>query len=159
MDFAVLDYVRIGEEGEPSLAAYPVGANLADKAVLVGHEGIPDTVQAGQAVHLTLYWEALSRMDEDYTVFVHLVDSEGSPIAQSDSQPLSGFYPTSFWEVGELVRDEHDVHVDASTPAAEYELVVGMYLLSTRERLPVLGEPGQVTRDIVSLGEVVVVNR
>lgn len=159
MDFAVLDYVRIGEEGELASAAYPVGANLGDQVVLVGHEGIPDAVQAGQVIHLTLYWEALSQMDEDYTVFVHLVDGEGSPIAQSDSQPLSGFYPTSFWEVGELVGDEHHLRVDTATPVGEYELVAGMYLLGTGERLSVLNEDHQAVADFVSLGAAVVKKR
>jgi len=36
---------------------------------------------------------AVSVLDQDYTVFVHLLDSSGKLIAQADSQPRSGTYP------------------------------------------------------------------
>lgn len=121
----------------------------------MGHDGVPDVVEAGQDIYLTLYWQALTRMEEDYTVFIHLLDEEGQIIAQRDSQPLFGFYPTSFWEKDEVVRDEYDIHVDSSTPSGGYELVVGMYLLGTGDRLPILDEEGQMMGDLIPLGRVV----
>jgi hypothetical protein len=72
---------------------------------------------------------------------------------------LLGFYPTSFWDTGEIVPDEVDVAVGTSVPAGEYELVAGVYLLGTGERLPVLDDNGQTVGDTVSLGEVTVAER
>jgi len=154
-DAAILDYVRIGEGLEGLVPRYTVGANLGEEIALVGHDGVPDVVEPGQDIYLTLYWQTLTRMEEDYTVFIHLLDEEGQIIAQHDSQPLFGFYPTSFWEKDEVVRDEYDIHVDSSTPSGGYELVVGIYLLSTGDRLPILDEGGQIMGDLIPLGRVV----
>lgn len=158
-DIAILDYVQIGEALEESEPSQQVGANLGDKVLLIGHEGVPALLEPGQDLHLTVYWEALSRMQKDYTVFIHVVDTEGRPVAQHDGQPLKGFYPTSFWKQGEVVRDEYAVRVDSAVPGGEYELVAGMYLLSTGDRLSVLDADGQPIGDHVSLARVVLVER
>jgi len=158
-DSAILDYVWIGERPEGSAPRYAVGANLDDKVLLVGHDGVPDSIEAGQDVRLALCWQALARMDEDYTVFIHMLDEEGRIVAQHDSQPVLGFFPTSFWKEGEVVGDEYDIHVDSSTPSGEYELVVGMYLLATGDRLPVLDEQRRAIGDTVLLDVIRVVER
>jgi hypothetical protein len=80
-------------------------------------------------------------------------------VAQYDGQPSGGFYPTSSWDTGEIVREEIDVVVGTSIPAGEYELVAGMYLLGTGERLAVLDDNGQILGDTVSLGQVRVEER
>ncbi len=153
-DSAILDYVWIGERPERSAPRYAMGANLDDKVLLVGHDGVPDSIEAGQEVRVTFHWEGLAQMDEDYTIFIHLIDDQGQVVAQHDGQPTAGFYPTSFWDEGEVIRDEYSVSVDSSIPRGEYELVTGMYLLATGDRLPVLDEQGRVTGDAVSLGTI-----
>jgi 4-amino-4-deoxy-L-arabinose transferase-like glycosyltransferase len=157
-DSVIADYVWIGEPTalQPS---HEVGANLGNQVRLLGYDGLPPATEAGQTVSLSLYWEGLTKMTEDYTVFVHLVDSEGKTAAQHDAEPLQGFYPTSFWDAGEIVRDDVGVLVESSVPAGQYEVVVGLYLLSTGERLPVLDEDGEVVGDTVSLGVITVAER
>jgi hypothetical protein len=59
------------------------------------------------SLSLVLYWRCLERVESDYTVFVHLLDAEGNIVAQGDSPPVQGHYPTTIWAVGEIVRDEH----------------------------------------------------
>jgi 4-amino-4-deoxy-L-arabinose transferase-like glycosyltransferase len=158
-DTAIVDYVQVGENAEGLMPQYAVEANLDDKIVLMGHEGISHSIEAGQDIHLTLYWQALARMEEDYTVFIHLLDEEGRILAQHDDQPLLGFYPTSFWDEGDIVRDEYDIHVESSTLPGEYELAVGMYLLRTGDRLPVLDNESQIAGDLISLGRIVLTER
>jgi hypothetical protein len=154
-DFFVLDYVSVGE-GMAFAPSHRTDGNLGNQVQLLGHDGVPRSTKAGQSIRLTLYWQALTEMADDYSVFVHLVDSGSGVVAQHDGQPLLGFYPTSFWDTGGIVRDEVDVAVGTSVPAGKYELVAGMYLLGTGERLPVLDENGQTVGDTVSLGEVTV---
>jgi hypothetical protein len=98
----------------------------------------------------------MGTFEADYTVFVHLVGAHGQPLAQVDSQPLAGIYPTSFWSVGERLTDPYLLYIPPDLPPGEYELLVGMYLLSTGARLPVLGVDGQVLGDSISLGPVTV---
>jgi hypothetical protein len=135
----------------PPSPQYDVEANLGDRVRLLGYalEGQPEP---GQTLHLTLFWEALSPMTEDYTVFVHLLGQDGVLWGQRDSQPVTGFYPTSLWTEGEFVRDQYDLAVSEEAPPGAYTLKVGMYAPGTGERLPVLGSDGQVLGDSVTLG-------
>jgi hypothetical protein len=135
--------------------AEPVRFILGAQAALVGVDA--RQTQGRGALSLTLLWQARARMDRDYTVFVHLVDREGRILAQWDAQPRGGTYPTSLWENGEIVKDEHELMLPAHLPAGEYQLTVGMYLLETMQRLPTFDAQGrrlpqdQITR-VVRLG-------
>jgi hypothetical protein len=66
---------------------------------------------------LTLYWQADQPLDTNYSVFVHLTrsDAPAGPddiLAQADSYaPVSGWYPVTLWQPGEVVRDDYVVVV------------------------------------------------
>ena len=96
-------------------------------------------------------------MDQDYTVFAHLIDGENRVWAQRDNQPLGGDYPTSFWDRGEVVRDHYEITLSPDTAAGEYRIEVGLYLASTGERLSVLDDTGQLQDNRVLLGTIGVV--
>ncbi|MCJ7667563.1 MAG: phospholipid carrier-dependent glycosyltransferase, partial [Anaerolineae bacterium] len=84
---------------------------------------------------IALYWQALRKIEVDYTVFVHLLDSTGRVLSQRDSQPQNGFRPTSTWTAGEEVADYHGLPLPADIPAGEYWLEVGLYEAATGKRL------------------------
>ena len=89
---------------------------------------------------LSLYWQAERKVSRDFQVFVHLVDSHGNIIAQADSPPLGGLYPTSKWLPKQIIQDVHLVPIPpGSSPKA---ILVGLYDLVTLERLPVFREDG-----------------
>ena len=52
----------------------------------------------GDALLVTLYWQALRSPSADYQVFLHLVDGAGQRVGQADGPPLMGLYPTSRWQ-------------------------------------------------------------
>ena len=66
---------------------------------------------------VTVYWEALRPIEENYSVAVHLVahdpPRDGSDVLrQADSlHPIAGWYPTSRWQMGEIVRDCYAIDV------------------------------------------------
>jgi hypothetical protein len=66
-------------------------------------------------------------------VFVHLLDQDGSLIAQLDRQPEG--YPTSDWQPGERVMDSYLVKLPAGLDEGEYLLQTGFYYLPADERL------------------------
>src|SRR5205814_347473 len=78
-----------------------------------------------------LTWRAEARPSRDYTVFVHLLDGGGRLVAQDDRPPVDGSYPTSIWENGERILDQHPVR----PPPGRYRVVVGMYDPASRQRL------------------------
>jgi hypothetical protein len=74
---------------------------------------------------LTIHWEAAREVAVDHSVAVHLVSHEpprsGDDIlAQADkTHPVDGWYPTSRWSQGEIVRDRHSIEVpEGSAPIA-----------------------------------------
>jgi hypothetical protein len=79
------------------------------------------------SLSLVLYWRCLERVEKDYTVFVHLLDAEGNIVAQGDSPPVEGHYPTTMWTVGEIVRDEHPLVGPSEAMARGVRFAVGWY--------------------------------
>jgi hypothetical protein len=76
------------------------------------------------AIQLTLIWRALKTIDEDYTVFTHVLDRLGQPLAGKDNQPVNGTYPTSHWMPGEYVMDEYVIPV---RPPDDFAIEAGLY--------------------------------
>jgi hypothetical protein len=139
--------------GDESEVWYNLGQNIR----LIGHK-VNSTVEAGETLRPRLYWQAQAPMDQDYIVFVHLLDEGGNLRAQQDCQPQRGDYPTSLWRLGEVIWDGHEIPLPADLPAGTYRLVAGMYLLESMERLPVLDETGRrLPDDVIPLGEIQVV--
>ncbi len=128
-----------------------VNFNLGDQIDLIGYDLDKLQAQPEDTISLTLYWQARQEMDQDYTVFTHLIDGENRTWAQKDSQPLNGDYPTSVWDEGEMVKDQYEMTLPADIPAGEYSIEVGFYLARTGERLPVLDDSGQMQDNRVLL--------
>jgi len=99
----------------------------------------PATLQPGGSLEATLLWEAVGPLSRDLTVFVHLLDAQGQRVAQSDSYPMGGMYPTSRWQTGEVVQDRHTLYLSGDASPGRCRLIVGFYDLRTGERLPVAG--------------------
>ena len=136
------------------LSQYAVDFELDGQAALRGYDLSAHSVGAGQPISVTLYWQGLAMMEEDFTAFVHVVDAEQRIVAQHDKQPLDGDWPTSAWQPGETVPDVYTLVIPAKTAAGTYQLRAGLYLLRERRRLPVTGEPGRIVSDSIILDEV-----
>lgn len=117
--------------------AHPVQAVLGDMVQLTGYTVEPEQVGPGQVLRLTLYWQALTPIPDDYTVFIHLRQPDGGNVAQADHRPLGSLYPTSLWPTGETIRESSDLFLPSDLPPGDYDLWAGLYLLQTGERLPV----------------------
>ncbi|MFQ5812731.1 MAG: ArnT family glycosyltransferase [Anaerolineae bacterium] len=115
---------------------------------LVGHR--LDAVSP-QELRLSLLWRAEAEIEADYTVFVHLMRDDAI-LAQDDSFPAEGYYPTSLWRVGDIVSDEHTLALPEPYDPAEHKLIVGFYQLETLRRLQVLDTTGKPVNDHLILG-------
>jgi hypothetical protein len=132
---------------------HPLSVNLADRIRLLGYN-MTWAFRPGNEVHLTLFWQALKAMDENYTVFIHIVDPQGHIWGQKDNPPVDGFYPTTTWEAGEIVRDQYEVPISPEALPGRYYVVTGMYLVEDGQRLSVTDEGGKVVGDHSVLVEV-----
>jgi hypothetical protein len=99
--------------------------------------------QLDQQLDLTLYWQAERYVDKDYTFFVHVYDQKTDlPVAQFDSRPHRGAYPTNFWHPGETIDDRVLIHFDGVS-SGQYGVAIGVYDGFTGDRLPLLGITGE----------------
>ena len=125
------------------------GVSLGTGITLTGYY-LPDTsLYPGDILPLTLVWSAGTIPPERYKVFVHLVDDNGKLIAQTDAEPVGGFYLTNQWKAGEEVSDNYGVLLPDDIIPGRYGVVVGMYDFSG-QRLQVT-QDGQVSGDTVIL--------
>lgn len=115
---------------------------FGDQIALRGFDLPAENLRPGDTVPLTLYWQALRASEDDYTVFVHVLDDGGAVRAQQDAPPLGGSYRTSLWDKDEVVQDRHELTLPADMPAGHYRLVVGLYSLATMQRLPAVEPRG-----------------
>lgn len=128
---------------------HPLHLNFNGQIELLGYDLSADQVRPGDTLKLTLYWHALTELEEDYTVFTHLLGELYNPATsdflwgQKDSMPLDGAYPTSRWLENEVVVDRYAIAVQPNAPLELYRVEVGIYLLETEQRLPVFNDKGE----------------
>jgi hypothetical protein len=132
------------DELMPLLPEAEFGGTLA----LTGADLGSGAVQAGQALSVTLRWQALNAMERDYTVSLRLVDGLGHRYNQHDSPLLRTFSAgwegageiieqagTSRWTTAEVVMDDYRVLVPHGTPPGQYRLLVLLYDLTSGQVL------------------------
>ena len=130
-------------------------ANFQDEIRLLGYQLPEKTWQPGDDLPLRLYWLAQRTPAADYKVFVHLVKPDDSAtVAQSDSFPVLGYSPTTRWEPGEVILDEHSLHLDENVAPGKYLVLIGMYHPETVKNLPVSGAAKVLPGDRVVLAEI-----
>jgi hypothetical protein len=117
------------------LQPFPIEATFADEVTLRQAEVEHSPLESGTILPVVLHWQAAAPSTHNYTVFVQLLDSAGSRVAGSDSQPAGGARPTTTWTPAETVRDRHALALPDHLPPGSYNLVAGLYIPETGERL------------------------
>ncbi len=132
---------------------HPLGWHYSDSIILRGYTLAPDppVVAPGGTVHLTLYWQAATRILARYTVFNHIIDAQGNKIGQQDDEPAKGFHPTITWQPGELITDTFTIAIHADAAPGTYRLMSGFYDVTSLQRLPAGGEHGEALSDYPQL--------
>ena len=113
---------------------------------LLGCDLGPLEVSPGDPIQISLYWQALAKLEWDYQISLFFRDAEGNVWGESLRQPLDGHYPTTLWEKGEVVRDLFDLVIDPSAPPGIHRLWVRVYDPATQTYLPVVGSDEEYVR-------------
>jgi hypothetical protein len=155
-----LEFVERARRFDTPQVQHLVGMDLVDAqslqrvVQLIGYDLPQESVAAGDAFPLTLYWRALDEMDASYTVFIHVVGPDGVIRGQWDSVPGGGSLPTAGWLEGEVITDEYLVPVADNAPPWQYTILVGMYDSVTGRRVTTTGGLGK--QDSVPLRSIAV---
>ncbi len=156
---SVIDLGRLEIKGRERSFDVPamehvLNAQFGESVKLLGYDLQPMALRPGEKLSLTLYWQALRLMDTSYTVFVHLLDGEGSIQGQRDSVPGDGALPTTSWVEGEIIADGYEIPIATDASSGLYSIALGMYDASTGGRLPLLDAEGQPMGDHLLVGQV-----
>lgn len=128
-----VDGVRVVAQGGTAMEPAPLGGSVTPQLL---DSSLATDWQPGRDQPFTLRWGVGGAVGRDLQLYVHLRDPRtGQTVAQADGAPLDGWYPTSWWEPGEVVVDERVFPLPSDTPPGEYELVIGWYDLVSGERL------------------------
>ena len=126
-------------------------------ATLLGYEISEDKVKPGESIDIDLYWEVNNKPPGDYLLFVHLINDEGAIIAQRDTHPGLGNFPSSQWEVGDRFTDSVRMYLPETAYAPGHaELSAGLYDPAAY-RLAVSGADGAPLGDSFPLGSIEIV--
>jgi 4-amino-4-deoxy-L-arabinose transferase-like glycosyltransferase len=98
------------------------------KSELEPVKGVAPTAsfKGGETLALRTFWQVESPFDRDYFIFVHVLNAAGATVAQRDTPPWQGRFPTTSWGAGSIVVDVNDVPLPA-LPPGQYRVVVGMF--------------------------------
>jgi hypothetical protein len=130
-------FTRLDPGAEPVAMFQPVGAD-APQLMLLDYQADLAT-EITPTLTLTLTWQAVEPVAEDYTVFVHALAAGDTKVAQRDTRPCDGECPTNTWQAGEIIVDRHQLALPPNAPPGPYRLAVGLYLLDTGDRAIVVG--------------------
>lgn len=148
------DFERTGPVGNPAIqhaATYRFG----DSIWLRGYRLEPVTAQPGETVEVTLYWQTTQPLQQDYHVFVQVIDlATLAKAGQSDGQPGCNRHPTTTWLPGDTVADRYRVTIEPEAASGAYTLLIGMYI--DQERLEVFTAAGEPVGNQVELAQIAV---
>ncbi len=129
-----LDYAsvyKVPQEIPPE--AYPYEhlsmVNFGQQVRLLGWEVKKELAELDELYYLdlTMYWQSLQPITENYRVYLKLVDGDGQVWRENDSNPIFGLFLTSQWEEGVILRDRHGLEVPPDAPPGVYYLGLGLF--------------------------------
>jgi len=135
-----------------------VDINFGDQIKLLGYELNGQEWHPGDDLLVTMYWEALENLHQDYWLLMRLVHRRGYDLIFKDGCPSAGRYTTDHWRKGDVIPSVHRLRIPDDAADHNYRLTLSMHPFGSEEWLPVLNEQGQVTGDLVILTLIPVVN-
>lgn len=146
--------LTLARAAPPGPAIPPTASRLAvdlgQQVQLESYELSSTTVQPGQPLTATLYWQTSELLLTSFKSFVHITDADGNLVAQSDAVPANWTRPTTTWLPGEWVADAHTLHLPSSPDGhGALQVWAGMYDSNTLQRLQPPGNPS----GLIKLGD------
>lgn len=106
----------------------PVDVRFGQDIKLLGYEIGNAVVAPGEALELTLYWQAEQPISESYLIHIVALDSAGRQIAALVTFPYQGRYHTPEWQPGQAFADTYRLSPIQSRGAPERaSVMVSLY--------------------------------
>ncbi len=132
-----IEYAYVYQLAPP--VAHPLAADFGPAIHLRGYDLDVGSVRGSNTLTLTLEWETHAPPEQDYMLFVHLLDPDGKRVAQVDVPPGGQHLPTSIWQPDRYLSLEQPLPLPADLAAGNYWISLGIYAPETFARLPLQG--------------------
>src|SRR5690606_25620898 len=143
-------YARPPAFAEGEAVPNEVNARFDVLATLRGYELSATTLRPGEALDIDLYWEVNAQPPGDFVLFVHLVDETRALVAQRDSHPGTGTFPTRFWRPGDRFVDSIRLYLPETAYTPE-TATLSVGLAGPDYRLGITGPQGEGWGDALPL--------
>jgi hypothetical protein len=134
-------FATLSDPNTPAMAHFSDGVELLNVEV---------TAEGAGCLRARLRWRAAAPLAEDYTIFVHYL-RDGERIAQADSRPAGGHYPTTVWRPGDVVNDDHYVEGIGAPLVGHDVLLIGFWQPESGAKLYLLDEAGNPLGDWIEI--------
>ncbi len=119
--------------------------------VLAGLDLPAHTLEAGQGLYVTFYWQVEQPLPDGTVEFVHLVSDDNQSRSIFDAAPLSGSLPLSFWRKGDVVIDREVITLPKDLKSGMYRFNVGWYNPKNGSRVPLQAGGDELTATTISI--------
>jgi hypothetical protein len=138
----------------PGNVPNPTRVNFGDQVALVGYDLSTRVIRPGETVSVTLYWQALAPVQEDYSIFLHLTSTTGDVPVKNDSFPYTSPKRTRRWSPGQVMTEVRALAVPDYVPAGLYDIDMGVFSVDTGDRLPIIAPDGHRVSEQMTLLQV-----
>lgn len=114
----------------PTSIIFDNDLSLASYALPLG-----DSYQAGDVIPITIMWQVLEQLDEDYQVSLQLVASDGYVLSQRDTMPMGTFGKMTEWQIGSAYQDNHGLLIPHGAITGDYTIRAVVYRWQDGSRL------------------------
>jgi 4-amino-4-deoxy-L-arabinose transferase-like glycosyltransferase len=155
-DSILLGHINLLPRANPDGLPNPVSFNFQNEVELVGYQLDRRVVAPGETVILKLYWRGLRQMTQNYTFSAQILGN-ATRVAQKDSWPLDGAFPTTAWMPDEIVEDTYVLSIAEDAPSNVYDIQIVVYWVDESgsiNRLQLVTPDGRLVDDFVLLTQI-----
>jgi hypothetical protein len=121
---------------------------------LLGYDVSTRRVSPGDAIELTLYWQSLAPMNEDYSIGIRVLDAQQRLVGARNSYPGRGMLPTRLWFTGQIIRDAYWLPINADAPSSAAQLEIVMFERVSKRDLVARDPRGEIITPFIGQIEV-----
>jgi len=93
---------------------------------LLGFDLPTQVRRPGEDIALSTYFQALRDLDQDYRLWLRLVGADGRVLVERTLPPTHADYPTSRWQVGDILQGQFRLTVPAQAPPGKATVVLSV---------------------------------
>ncbi len=106
-----------------------------NEIALVGFASLPDEIGAGDALPLTLYWQARQKPARDYLAAIQVIDSTGAVRASARYRPANPAFPMRAWDADDTWLDKVTLNIDTAAARGDAVVLVDLIDAATGDAL------------------------